>query len=331
MHIVVTGGAGFIGSHMVPRLLGDGHEVTVIDNLATGLREHVPDEARFVQGDVSQLKDLEPVFAGGVDAVFHIAGQVSLIRSYSDPFIDLRTNVQGTVNVLQMCLRYRVPRLQYASSMTVYGGDAPLPTKEDAACEPASYYGITKHAAERYVHATAARSDLDFDFQATSFRMYNVYGPRQALDNPYQGVLGIFLGNMLRGEPITIFGDGEQSRDFIYISDIVDGWVAALENPSTYGKAINLGSGKRLAINRVADAVLTAFDRTREDCPVTYARGRPGEQRHVEADNSRARELLGWSPRVSFEQGLEETVRWAKADFAAKRTPAVVHSTGDAR
>jgi UDP-glucose 4-epimerase len=144
-------------------------------------------------------------------------------------------------------------------------------------------------------------------------------------------VLGIFLGNMLRGEPITIFGDGEQSRDFIYISDIVDGWVAALENPSTYGKAINLGSGKRLAINRVADAVLTAFDRTRDDCPVTYARGRPGEQRHVEADNSRARQLLGWSPRVSFEQGLEETVRWAKADFAAKRTPAVVHSTGDAR
>ena len=116
-------------------------------------------------------------------------------------------------------------------------------------CEPTSYYGITKYAGERYVHATAERRDLDFPFQITAFRMYNVYGPRQALNNPYQGVLGIFLGNLLRGEPITIFGDGEQSRDFIYISDIVDGWVGALKNPASYGKSINLGSGKRRSIN----------------------------------------------------------------------------------
>jgi UDP-glucose 4-epimerase len=314
--VLVTGGAGFIGSHMADRLVADGHEVVVYDNLATGLRENVP-AARFVQGDVSQIEALEQAFSGGLDAVLHIAGQVSLIRSYTDPVVDLRTNVQGTLNVLTLCVKHRVQRLLYASSMTVYGSDVPLPTPEDSPCEPVSYYGITKYAGERYVHATAARRDLDFPFQITAFRMYNVYGPRQVLNNPYQGVLGIFIGNLLRGEPITIFGDGEQSRDFIYISDIVDGWVGALDNPASYGKSINLGSGKRLSINDVADAVLSVFDRTRADHPVIYAPGRSGEQRHVEADNTRARQLLGWQPRVSFETGLAKTVQWSMASMAA--------------
>jgi UDP-glucose 4-epimerase len=317
MRILVTGGAGFIGSHMVDRLLADGYEVVVIDNLATGVRENVPATARFVLGDVSQIEDVERAFAGGLDAVFHIAGQVSLIRSYTNPTIDLRTNVMGTLNVLTTCLAHRVPRLIYASSMTVYGSDVPLPTPEDTPCEPASFYGITKYAGERYVHVTAARRDLDFPFKITAFRMYNVYGPRQALDNPYQGVLGIFLGNLLRKEPITIFGDGEQSRDFIYIRDIVDGWIGALENPASYGKSINLGSGKRLSINYVADAVLSAFERTRRDHRVNYAPGRSGEQRHVEADNTRARQLLGWQPRVSFEAGLAETLQWSVASMNA--------------
>jgi UDP-glucose 4-epimerase len=300
---------------MVDRLVSEGHEVVVLDNLATGLRENVPAAAQLLTGDVSQLDDVERAFAGGLDAVFHIAGQVSLIRSYADPTIDLLTNVQGTVNVLMTCVKCRVPRFVYASSMTVYSGSAPLPTPEDSPCEPASYYGITKWAGERYAYATAARRDLDFPFQVTAFRMYNVYGPRQALNNPYQGVLGIFLGNLLRDEPITIFGDGEQSRDFIYIDDIVDAWVGALQSPSTYGTSINLGSGKRLSINYLADAVLSAFDRTRADHPVKYAAGRSGEQLHVESDNTRAQQLLGWKPRKSFEVGLADTVEWSLASF----------------
>ena len=157
--------------------------------------------------------------------------------------------------------------------------------------------------------------DLDFDFRVTCFRMYNVYGSRQALDNPYQGVLGIFVGNLLRGEPITIFGDGHQSRDFIYIDDVVDAWVGALTNAETYGGVINLGSGRRLSIRQLADHVLSAFNRARNDSTIVFAAGRPGEQRHVEANITLAREILKWEPRVPFEQGLTETIRWAKSVY----------------
>ncbi len=298
MNVLVTGGAGFIGSHLADRLIEDGHRVLVVDNESTGRIENVPPAAKYIRADVSNQEELEPAFAAGVDAVCHIAGHVSLIGSFADPIKDLRINLQGTVNVLQLCLRHRVPRLLYASSMTAYGRNGVLPTPENTPCEPISYYGITKYAGERYVHTTAERPDLDFDFRVTSFRMYNVYGPRQALDNPYQGVLGIFIGNVIRGEPITIFGDGEQTRDFIYISDVVEAWATAL------------GCG-RLSINQVADQVLAAFERMRANYQVNYRPARPGEQRHAEADITKARTILRWRPRKTFDRGMVETVRWA--------------------
>ncbi len=311
MKVLVTGGAGFIGSHLTEGILGARHRVVVIDNESTGRRENVPGGATFIRGDVANLKELEVAFEGGVDAVCHIAGQVSIIRSFTDPVADLRTNVQGTINVIQLCLKHKVPRLLYASSMTNYGQTEVLPIPETHPCEPTSYYGITKFAAERYVHTTASRVDLDFGFHVTSFRMYNVYGPRQALDNPYQGVLGIFLGNLLRNEPITIYGDGEQSRDFIYISDVVRAWVTALDNEAAFGRIFNIGSGRRLTINQLADAVLDAFQQSRSTWEVRYFPARPGEQRHVEADVRRAASAMGWKPAISFEEGLAKTQRWA--------------------
>ena len=318
MKVLVTGGAGFIGSSLVERLVEEGHEVVVLDNEATGQRENVSDSARFIYGDVIHRSDLEKAFVAGPDAVLHMAGQVSLIRSFGDPVLDMRTNVEGTVNVLDMCLKFRVPRLLYASSMTVYGNNATNPISETAFCCPSSYYGITKYAAERYVHATSERRDLNFDFQVTSFRMFNVYGPQQALDNPYQGVLGIFLGNLLRSEAITIFGDGEQTRDFIYITDVVDAWIWALDNSRTYGQVINLGSGVRLSINHLADQILAAFGRTRADTEIVYSPARSGEQRHVAADVSRARKLLRWKHQISLENGLRKNVHWARVNFFSR-------------
>jgi UDP-glucose 4-epimerase len=320
MKVLVTGGAGFIGSHLADKLLKDGHGVVVIDNESTGKRHNVPAGARYVKGDVRRLEDLDTAFSGGVDAVCHVAGQVSLALSFVDPVDDLRTNIEGTVNVLSACVKHRVPRLLYASSMTVYGCTDVLPIPETAHCAPISYYGVTKYAAERYVHATAERVDLGFDFHVTSFRMYNVYGPRQALDNPYQGVLGIFVGNVLRGEPLTIFGDGRQSRDFIYIGDVVEAWSRALTASSTYGKVFNLGSGRRLSINALARHTLAAFGQRPSQATIRHAPGRSGEQRHVEAAIHAVRKTLSWTPRVPFERGLAATCRWAASvtDGAAR-------------
>jgi UDP-glucose 4-epimerase len=223
----------------------------------------------------------------------------------------LRTNIEGTLNVVRACLEFRVPRLLYASSMTVYGDCALLPTPEEAPAIPSSYYGITKYAAERYALCTPDRPDVDFDLAVTALRMFTVYGPGQALDNPYQGVLGIFLGNLLRNEPLVIYGDGQQSRDFVYIDDVVEGWMRALACPATRGRVYNLGSGRPLTVNELVDRVLAAFGRSRRNYPVEYRHGRPGEQRHVAANIERARIELGWEPRIAFEEGLTQTVRWA--------------------
>ena len=269
--------------------------------------------------------EVEPIFASGLDAVCHIAGQVSIIRSFSDPTDDLRTNVEGTLNVLQLCLKYKVPRLIYASSMTLYGNCRTVPTPESEPCQPDSYYGITKFAAERYVHSTAQRPDLGFDFGVTSLRMFSVYGPGQSFSNPYQGVLGIFSGNLLRGEPITIFGDGEQTRDFVYIDDIVEGWVRALEHagvprPDHQSRQRPLALDQRARQRRhrrLRASVRRAPDR---------ARARPGRESSAPccADIGLAKSLLGWEPRTPFEAGLAETVRWAREEFAAAGRPSTL-------
>lgn len=318
MKVLVTGAAGFIGIHLVRRLLTDGHEVFALDNESNGDPKLLPSGARYTRGDVKNIEDMEPIFTKGIDAVCHIAGQVSIIRAYDDPVQDLRTNTEGTVQVLKMCLKYKVPKLVYASSMTLYGDARVVPTPETEPCKPDAYYGITKYAGERYVHATGERPDLGFDFSVTSLRMFSVFGPGQSFSNPYQGVLGIFCGNVLRGEPITIFGDGLQTRDFIFVEDIVDGWARALTNPAAKGQVINLGGGRSTSINQLADAVVGAFGHAKGGYEIKHAPGRPGEQRSVQADITKAKQVLGWEPRISFDAGLKKTIEWAKAEYSGK-------------
>jgi UDP-glucose 4-epimerase len=310
--ILITGGAGFIGGHLAEHLLARGYEVITLDNLQTGSRANVPEGAEFIEGDVCDSQLLAGIFRRGVDAVLHIAGQASIRLSFADPAADLNVNTLGTIRVLQACLEFRVPRLLFASSMTVYGANPVTPTAETAPPDPVSYYAITKYAAERYVHATALRPDLGFDFKVTSFRMFNVYGPRQSLTNAYQGVFAIFLGNVLRGEPIKIYSDGEQARDFVHIADVSRAWVEALDNPATYGQVINLGTGQPTSVNTLCDLVLKAFGHTRATYPVEYHPAHAGDMRISAADITRARELLGWSPRMPVEQGMAETIDWAK-------------------
>ena len=292
--ILVTGGAGFIGSHLVERLLAEGIEPTVLDNFATGVRENVPEGATLVEGDVRDRAVVDRLFASErFDAVFHVAGQASISRSFATPEADLETNVLGTLNVVRACIEAGVPRLLNASSMTAYGEPAEVPTREDAACVPVSNYGVTKYAAERYAQIAGERPDVDL--AVTSLRMFNVYGERQSVDNPYQGVLAIFIGNVLRGEPLTIHGDGEQTRDFVYVTDVVDAWLLALESPDTVGRVLNVGSGRETSVNQVADAVLAALGESRESWDMRSASTQLGDQRRSAAD-TRALAALGWSP-----------------------------------
>ncbi len=310
--ILITGGAGFIGGHIAELLLKHGHQVIAIDNLATGKLENVPDGAQLVMGDVSDSVVLESVFAGGIDAVMHIAGQASISLSFANPAADLNTNTLGTIRVLQACLKHKVSRFLFASSMTIYGAAPITPTPETAPADPISYYAITKYAAERYVHATALRPDLDFNFDVTSFRMFNVYGPRQSLTNSYQGVFAIFVGNVLRDEPIRIYSDGEQARDFVHVSDVARAWVAALDNPASYRQVINLGTGQPTSVNQLADLVLAVFGYTRDTYPVEYRAAQAGDMRVSAADISLAKATLGWSPQVAINAGMAETIAWAR-------------------
>lgn len=311
--ILVTGGAGFIGSHIVDLLIQQGHKVTVVDNESSGKREQVHPQATYVRGDVRDEALLESVFAQGFDAVLHIAGQASIRLSFNDPANDLTVNTQGTINVIQQCIRQRVPRLIFASSMTVYGDTVQVPTPESAAVNPLSNYAVTKYAAERYVHIAAGRRDLDFDFNVTSMRMFNVYGERQSLTNAYQGVFAIFIGRVLRGEPILIHADGEQSRDFVHVSDIARAWVSAIDNPASFGKVINLGTGQATSVNQLCDLVLTAFGHTRDSYPVEYHPAQPGDMRTSAANIEQAQTLLNWQPAVNVDEGMPATIAWAKA------------------
>jgi UDP-glucose 4-epimerase len=311
--ILVTGGAGFIGSHIVDLLVTRGAHVIVFDNESTGRRAYVNPTAEFVHGDVRSADELTPVFARGLDAVLHIAGQASIRLSFQDPAQDLNVNTLGTINILQQCIAHRVPRLLFASSMTIYGNPTIVPTPEDAMPAPVSYYAVTKYAAERYVHITAARKDLAFGLNVTSLRMFNVYGERQSLTNPYQGVLAIFVGNLMRNEPINIHSDGEQSRDFVYVADVARAWADAIDNPATYGQVINLGTGTDSSINRLCDIVLRAFGKSRATHTVNYHPAQPGDMRRSLADLTRARALLGWQPQMSLDEGLAKTVAWARA------------------
>jgi UDP-glucose 4-epimerase len=195
--------------------------------------------------------------------------------------------------------------------MTSYGIPDGIPVKETMGTRPIAYYGITKYAGERYVLATGLRTDMGFKMNATAFRMFNVYGRRQSLTNPYQGVVSIFIGNVLRGETVNIFGDGKQSRDYVHISDVANAWIGAIDNPKAYGEVFNLGSGIRVSVNELVDTILKSFGRTRKGYKIVYKATRPGDQRHMQADISKAVKLLKWKPKMKFADGLQDVINWA--------------------
>ena len=310
MRILVTGGAGFIGSNVADRFVALGHEVAVLDDLSTGFREFVPRAARFVETDVTDAEALGRFFAEWrPEVVSHHAAQIDVRKSVDDPVRDARINLLGGIQLLQACTRHGVRKVLYASTGgALYGEGRKLPATEDHPVNPESPYGASKHSLEHYLYLWKLLHGLDY----TVLRYPNVYGPRQ---NPHgeAGVNAIFIGLMLEGKRPRIFGTGDQLRDYVFVEDIVEASVLALSRGS--GETVNIGSGVGVSVNLIFSELKSILG---FEGDAIYEGPRPGEIQRIYLDATRAREVLGWKPRVGFREGLEKTVAWARADKAAK-------------
>jgi len=304
MRILVTGGAGFIGSNVADRFVELGHEVAVFDDLSSGFREFVPARAKFFPGDLADAAAVDRAVAEfQPDLVDHHAAQIDVRKSVTDPVWDARVNILGTIGLLQACTRHGVRKVVYASTGgALYGEGRQLPAKEDHPVNPESPYGASKHTVEHYLYLWKLLHGLDY----TVLRYPNVYGPRQ---NPHgeAGVNAIFIGLMLQGKRPHIFGDGNAVRDYLYVSDVVDANVTALETGS--GEMLNLGTGVGTSVNDIVRELKLILGFTED---AIYDAARPGEVQRIYLDASRAKRVLGWSPQVEFSEGLRRTVEWSR-------------------
>jgi len=304
---VVTGGAGFIGSNIVRGLIEQGHETRVVDDLSTGHKgnlDGLTDALVLHEGTVLDPALLREAFAGA-DYVLHQAALASVPRSVKDPAATNAANVDGTLNVLLAARDAGVRRVVYASSSSVYGDTPVLPKQEDMVPNPQSPYAVSKLAAEHYCRAFTRVYGLE----TVSLRYFNVYGPRQDPKSQYAAVVPIFIRKLMAGEPPTVFGDGEQSRDFTYVEDVVAANIQAAEAPGAAGAVVNLGCGERHTLNEL---IALLQEMTGRHVAPEYTEPRAGDVKHSQADVSRARELIGYDPRVSFEDGVQRTLEWYK-------------------
>ena len=304
---LVTGGAGFIGSNIVEQLLARGETVRVLDNFATGRRENLlPWQGRFelVEGDV---RDAAAVRAAvdGVEFVLHQAALPSVARSVADPFSTNQVNVEGTVKLLIAAREAGVKRVVYAGSSSAYGDTPTLPKVEDMAPLPKSPYAVSKLAAEYYCLSFYKV----FGLETVCFRYFNIFGPRQNPKAQYAAVVPLFLSALMKGEPPVIEGDGEQTRDFTFVADCVEANLLACQAEKAVGEVINIAGGKEQSI-----LDLLRFSQQITGCTLAarHVEPRPGDVRRSRADISKARRLLGWEPKVSLEQGLQQVAQWMK-------------------
>lgn len=300
----MTGGAGFIGSHLVAQLLRRGHAVKVVDNLSTGLIGNVPDGAEFVAGDLAN-PDIAVAAAAGCDVILHQAAVPSVPQSIAEPGPSHEANVNATLNVLLAARDASVGRVVYAASSSVYGDTLALPKSEDMVADPQSPYALQKYVGEMYCKLFTQVYGLE----TVSIRYFNVFGPRQHPISPYSGVLSLFLKAALSGDAPIIHGDGEQTRDFTFVDNVVDGVIRAIDAPDVAGEVINIAGGERISLNQ-AWAALSAMVGSAE-VPV-YGPARTGDVRDSQADIGKAERLLGYRPQVTFSEGLRRTVDWAR-------------------
>ena len=312
MRYLVTGGAGFIGSNTVDELVRRGQEVVVLDDLSAGKAANLAGaegKIQFLPGSVTNLEVLREA-CGGVDCVIHLAAQTSVPRSVKDPLETNRINVEGTLNVLVAARDAGVRRVVFASSCAVYGKTDVLPIPETTAPAPISPYGLSKQIGEGYGRVFQELYGLEF----VALRYFNVFGPRQDPSSPYSGVLSIFNAAVLGGIQPTVYGDGEQSRDFVYVENVVQANLLAAEGQGAPGLAINVGTGNRSTLNQTLALLGKITGRT---AAAKYAAAREGDIRDSQANIALAQKALGYRPRVGFEEGLKKTWAWFSADQGA--------------
>jgi len=303
---LVTGGAGFIGSHLVRQLIADGLNVCVLDNLSVGKKEDIPPGATFVQGDILDSKLLKGLLKEKIDVVFHLAAKVTIRGSASGFYDDAQTNILGTLNVLNACLETGVKKFIFSSSMAVYG-DSPTsnPIDENRKIAPQSPYGISKYAGELYVRNICEAAGIDY----TILRYFNTYGPNQTF-TPYVGVITIFITRLLNNDPVTVFGDGNQCRDFVNVEDIVQGTVKAMYAKKN-GLVCNLGTGVGSTVNDILSFLVKDL---KMKPSISHESRRPEELVNSVADISKAREYLGFFPQRVFPDKIDEVIKSIKSN-----------------
>jgi UDP-glucose 4-epimerase len=304
---LVTGGAGFIGSHLVEGLLARGVAVRVLDNFATGKREnisHITDKIELLEGDVRNLTTVHSAMRN-VDVVFHQAALPSVERSVKNPLESNEVNITGTVNVLLAGRDAHVQRVVFAASSAAYGNTAQLPKDESMMPEPLSPYAVSKIAGEQY----AKIFQQLYGLSTISLRYFNVFGPRQDPTTQYAGAIAKFISCALESKPYPVFGDGEQSRDFTYVSNVVDANLLAAEAKLDGAALMNIAYGKRATLNEIIGML---NELTHQNLPAQYLPERAGDVRHSHANLKRAREILGYAPKVDLQEGLRRTLEWYK-------------------
>jgi len=310
-HYLVTGGAGFIGSHLTEELVRRGHQVRVADDLSTGKRsnlDHVPG-VEFLEGDLAEL-DFARGAVAGCDYVLHEAAMPSVPRSVKDPISSNRANVDGTLNVLVASRDAGVKRLVFAGSSSAYGNTPTLPKREDMPTSPLSPYALQKVVGEQYLQLFTHLYGLE----TVSIRYFNVFGPRQDPSSPYSGVISVFASALIEKRSPKIYGDGEQTRDFTYVANVVDGVLRACDAPGASGEVINVATEGRISLNQLFRAMRELIGVSVE--PI-YEPERAGDVRDSQADITKARRILNYEPTVSFEEGLRRTVEWYRTAGAA--------------
>ena len=301
---LVTGGAGFIGSHISEALVKRGHRVRVADNFITGYKKNIRDGVEFVEGDCA-----DPAFArqivAGMDYVIHQAAIPSVPRSVEKPLESHRANVDGMLHMLLASRDAGVKRLVFAGSSSVYGDTEVLPKTETMPTNPMTPYALQKLTGEQYGQMFTKL----YGFETVTTRYFNVFGPRQDPGSPYSGVISLFIKALSDGTRPVIYGDGEQTRDFTYVANVVDGVIRAAETPGVGGHVINVATGSRISLNQLLTVLKHIFNSGVE---AIYKDARAGDVRDSQADISKAAQLLGYKPAISFEDGLRETVKWFK-------------------